>query len=224
MEIRVAPETSAGTGPVGAADAADAVDPVDAAAPVDGRRARRARNREAVVDAMLDLVLETGGPPTVEAVAERAGVSVASLFRYVESLDELRSLAGERCIERFGELFEVALGGTLPARIDRLVRQLCRRYEQLAPLARLVRARSYDLAVPSGVVAGVRLSDRRRIESLFAPELDALPPVRARAAVDAIAAITSFESWELLQATVDRSRSELFESWSLSIDQLLSPG
>src|SRR5690606_23355552 len=42
----------------------------------DGRRARRERGRQAVIDATLDLFLEGGERPTSEEVAARAGVSV----------------------------------------------------------------------------------------------------------------------------------------------------
>ena len=57
---------------------------------IDGRRARRERGRLAVSDAVIDLVGEGNTDPTSEQVAERAGVSVASLFRYFETLEELR--------------------------------------------------------------------------------------------------------------------------------------
>ncbi len=52
---------------------------------VDGRRARRERGRIAVSDAVIDLAFEGNANPTAEQVAKRAGVSVASLFRYFET-------------------------------------------------------------------------------------------------------------------------------------------
>ena len=56
---------------------------------VAGRRARRERNRTAVIDAMFELIAEGKVPPPAEALAERAGVSVSSIFRYFDNLDEL---------------------------------------------------------------------------------------------------------------------------------------
>jgi AcrR family transcriptional regulator len=96
---------------------------VDAAA-VDGRRARRERGRVAVVDAMVDLIQEGVVPPGADAVAERAGVSVASVFRYFDGLADLQEAAMVRYFERYRERFEVpGLGeGDLDERIERLVR------------------------------------------------------------------------------------------------------
>ena len=45
-------------------------------APLDGRLARSARTRHAVVDALLDLLGEGDLRPTAARIAERAGVSL----------------------------------------------------------------------------------------------------------------------------------------------------
>ena len=65
--------------------------PAAAAAPTteDGRHARRDRNRLAVVDAMLELYVEGNLDPSSDEIAERAGLSPRSLFRYFEDLDDL---------------------------------------------------------------------------------------------------------------------------------------
>ena len=56
---------------------------------IDGRRASRERNRDAVVDALLDLYREGNLSPGADAVAERSGLSRRSLFRYFDDLDDL---------------------------------------------------------------------------------------------------------------------------------------
>ena len=63
---------------------------------IDGRRARRDRNRERVVDAMLELYREGDLRPSVNTVAERSGVSHRSVFRYFDDLGELCRVAVER--------------------------------------------------------------------------------------------------------------------------------
>jgi AcrR family transcriptional regulator len=45
-------------------------------------RADARRNRQAIVDATIELVLEVGGEPCRDAVAERAGVGIATLYRH----------------------------------------------------------------------------------------------------------------------------------------------
>ena len=55
----------------------------------DGRTLRRERNRAAMVDAMLELYREGNLAPSSDAIAERAGLSPRSLFRYFEDIDDL---------------------------------------------------------------------------------------------------------------------------------------
>jgi Bacterial regulatory proteins, tetR family len=74
---------------------------------VDGRHARRERGRLAVIDAMLILVSEGHVPPTVEQLAERAGVSAASVFRYFDTLEDLRQATTGVFFKRNPHLFEI---------------------------------------------------------------------------------------------------------------------
>ena len=110
---------------------------METAGSVDGRRRRREDGRRAVVDAVIDLLLD-GHTPSVEAVAGRAGVSVASVFRYFATLDDLRHEGIHRFLERIDHLLAVpAIGsGSLDDRIDRLVRARLRYYDAAAPVAR----------------------------------------------------------------------------------------
>ena len=72
----------------------------DAPRETDGRRLRRALNREAVVDALLDLYSEGNLRPSTDEIAERAGISPRSLFRYFEDSDDLAGEAVSRQLER----------------------------------------------------------------------------------------------------------------------------
>jgi AcrR family transcriptional regulator len=59
-------------------------------------RADARRNRQAIVDAAIELVLEVGGEPSRDAVAGRAGVGIATLYRHFpDQLQLLRALAVE---------------------------------------------------------------------------------------------------------------------------------
>jgi AcrR family transcriptional regulator len=130
------------------------VEPGAAAVPIDGRRARRERGRAAVVDALFELLQERHTLPGVEAIAERAGVSVSSVFRYFDGLDDLREHTIERYFERFAPLFEVPqLGaGPLRQRIARLVEGRLDLYDAIAPMAHIARLRGsrYPLRHDSG--------------------------------------------------------------------------
>ncbi|HQZ33105.1 MAG TPA: TetR family transcriptional regulator, partial [Ilumatobacteraceae bacterium] len=72
----------------------------EAGAGEDGRHARRDRNRLAVVDAMLLLYAAGNLEPSSDEIAERAGLSPRSLFRYFDDLDDLVRVAISRQYER----------------------------------------------------------------------------------------------------------------------------
>lgn len=63
----------------------------EAEAPAQGlREAKKERTRQAIVDAGLDIVIESGRThATVEAIAERAGVSVRTFHNYFDSKDAM---------------------------------------------------------------------------------------------------------------------------------------
>ena len=136
----------------GAAPQADFMSP---AAGLDGRRARRERGRTAVVDALFALLQEGEGLPAVEAIAERAGVSVSSVFRYFDGLDDLRERTIERYFERFAPLFEITnIGeGDRSTRVGHLVDSRLNLYVAIHPIAQIVRQRAAE--APTGAALPV---------------------------------------------------------------------
>src|SRR3954470_19450239 len=56
---------------------------------LDGRAARSARTRDAVVRALLDLIAEGELRPTAGRIAERAGISLRSVYVHFDDLDDL---------------------------------------------------------------------------------------------------------------------------------------
>ena len=93
-------------------------------------------------------------PPSVEEVAERAGVSVSSVFRYFDSLDDLHAQTIERYFERYEPLFEVPArpDGSTAERVAALVDARLELYETIAPIARAARVRA---ASEEGIAAYV---------------------------------------------------------------------
>src|SRR5258708_37000395 len=65
-------------------------------APLDGRLARSARTRHAVVDALLDLLGEGDLRPTAARIAERAGVSLRIVFHHFDDLEAIYSELADR--------------------------------------------------------------------------------------------------------------------------------
>ena len=192
-------------------------------APPITRRSSPTQRRTAALDAFIDLVLEHGGHPRPEDVAALAGVSIASLYRYFESLEELRRDAVARLVERFPELFAIPRLGTGPrtARIDTFVDTRFALHEELHTLQLLYRAASRSDEDAVVIVDTARAFFADQVRSQFARELASLGPAERDDTVAAIAALTSVESWEQFRRSHARSPRQTRRAWARSIDRLL---
>ena len=166
----------------------------------DGRTARRNRNRDAVLDAMIALTTETGEEPAIEAVAERAGVSYRSVYRYFDDRTELLLAAIGRLMGEVWPIFDIEhLGeGTFDERLERLIRARIGAYRRLAPLTRLAMRRSVSEPVVTIQFDNVREFLREQIRTQFAAELSAVPDAERVVAVRAIDVMFQFEALEFL--------------------------
>jgi AcrR family transcriptional regulator len=195
------------------------VEPAD----LDGRRARRGRNREAVVDALLSFFREGELNPSVAAVAERSGVSLRSVFRYFDDLDEMGRIAIQRHAESIRHLFDLPGIGIGPRRkrIDDLVAQRVRLYEAVAPVVRASMLRAPFQPVIAQGLSMRRAFLRDQLEKQFAPELDQLDAA-ARVTVTAAAdVVTSFESLEVLRTDRKFSPTKCASVLTDALDRLL---
>ncbi|HET8931239.1 MAG TPA: TetR/AcrR family transcriptional regulator, partial [Acidimicrobiales bacterium] len=177
----------------------------------DGRRARRSRNREAVVDALFDLLAEESGVPGADAIAERAGVSVSSLFRYFDGLEDLKNQTVERYFTRYESLFEIPhIGeGTRTERIEVFVDARVLLYDAIAPIARLARSRAYDQPSLAAPLALARANFVDQIRVHFASELAGLTADDSAAQVALVDTLTSFEAWDLQHTAHERTAAEV---------------
>jgi AcrR family transcriptional regulator len=174
---------------------------------------------------MVDLLLEQGHLPSVQEVASRAGVSLSSVYRYFENLDELRVDTIARTRERYRPLFELRppARGALADRARALVATRVTNYETLAPVARLVRARAGDQPSLSDLLAEVRREQQQQVAELFGSELQHRSPSEAGDLVVTVLTLTSFEAWDL-QRALGRSASQIRRSWTAALIRLLSSG
>jgi AcrR family transcriptional regulator len=63
-------------------------------------RADAQLNRERLLEVTIELVLEVGGEPTRDAVAERAGVGIGTLYRHFPDRQSLLHAAARHALER----------------------------------------------------------------------------------------------------------------------------
>lgn len=194
------------------------------AAPRDARRASAASERRMrAIDAFIDLVLEGHLPPSTDQIAARAGISMATLFRYFETLDEMRRDAGQRVLERFPLLHLPDAGeGGLSERIERFAALRVELWERVHLLARLQRSAVLKDAGAAEMVDRVRRIMADEIRVHFAPELSALTAARRDDVVATIASLTSVESWEQLRETYGRSPLQARRAWAHAIEAILA--
>jgi AcrR family transcriptional regulator len=190
--------------------------------PVEGTPAAK-RRRIRALDAFIDLALEGHLPPTVEQVAERAGISKATLFRYFESLNAMRCDAGARMLERF-PLFRISDPGQGPLRerIERFVSLRVELWEKVHLLARLQRTMVLQDPDAARMVDKGRELMMDQVRQNFAPELRERTPAQQDDAATLIATITSVESWEQFRNTHGRSALQTRRAWTDAIEALLS--
>lgn len=190
----------------------------------DGRRLRRDRNRQAVVGALLDLYHEGNLRPSSAEVAQRAGLSPRSLFRYFEDVDDLCRAAIERHIGRILPLNDVDADPAQPFedKVAALVAQRVRLFTAIGSVGVVSRLQAPFQPIIAASLSSARRQWRGQIAELFEPELrcgaDGADAILAAADV-----LCSFESFQLLRdqgLSLSRVRAVL----TASLTTLLRPG
>lgn len=161
----------------------------------DGRRLRTHRNREKVIQAMLEIVREGKASPAAEEVAARAGVGLRSVFRY---FDDIESLVHEMIMTVEAEIHPIALrplvSDTAEGRVDELIFGRIEFFEQAMPFKIVAAAKRYK---------SKKLMEcyNRDQELMHQWMLRALPEdvVQDQVSLEALDAILSFEMWRRIR-------------------------
>lgn len=171
---------------------------------VDGRRARKARTRDAVVDAILQLLREGHDPPTVDQVGERSGTSARSVFRHFDDIETLYAAAVRRQAALSAALFAAPISsGGFPERVSSLVAQRSRLWETLSPVRSVaIRLRATSPSIAAGLESSRRML-RMQLRDCFAAEFSRHSPEQVRDLLDALELATGWEAWSALR-TVQR--------------------
>lgn len=166
----------------------------------DGRHARRERNRLAVVDAMLALYSAGNLDPSSDQIAEHAGLSPRSLFRYFDDIDDLVRVAIARHLDRVASLAALDVSSApLADRITRIVDQRLRLYSAIGAVGTVARLRAPFQPLIAVELANARSQWREQVRRIFAAELCTFSATRAAHVVASIDVLTSFEAVQLLR-------------------------
>ncbi len=161
----------------------------------DGRRARSERSRQAIIDAMLELVGEGVLVPTAQQVSERAGVGIRTVFRHFSDMESLYSATDAVVREQYQDTFSGGdRAGSLEDRLLHAVEQHALAYEAIGKVFLATHAQLWRYQVVRDQYARTQRQIRADLDD-WLPELEDLPAVD-REAVDAVA---SFETWHRLR-------------------------
>ena len=184
----------------------------------DGRQRRSERSREAIVQALFELVGEGILQPTAQQVAEAAGVGIRSVFRHFADMESL-------FVEMDGRLQRDALPllrGTPPeGDVEKRARALADRriafFEKIAPYKRagtIQRWRSEFLRGQHGTLVRALRADLLR----WLPELRGAPADL----VEALDLALSFEAWDRLRTDQRLGRERARDALVRTVSTLLA--
>ncbi len=192
---------------------------------VDGRRARRDRNKTAVLDAVVALFAEGDVSPGVHEVAARSGVSLRSVYRYFEDADDLITSAIDRQMERLTPEFSIPdVGlGSLDDRLARFARRRVALFETARDVHRAAVVRAARDERLRGALDRARGALDAQTRDMFAPELGELDDDRAEHVALALDLLTQLGSLERLRHEVGLSPDAVEAFLVTSIAALLAP-
>jgi TetR/AcrR family transcriptional regulator, regulator of autoinduction and epiphytic fitness len=172
----------------------------------DGRSARAARTRDAVVEALLSLLDDGNFRPTARQVAERAGVSLRSVYVHFDDLEDLFTAAAHRHFERVRDLIErIPDHGPLETRLDLFTRQRARIHEASAQVRRAAVLQEPFSPALAEVLALARKLSRAETELVFGAELAPRESAERERVVVELDLLSSATVWETLRVHYDKS-------------------
>lgn len=204
--------------------AATAPDTTDTPPTTDGRRARRDRNAEAVIDAVLGLLAEGQPFPSAQEVAQRSGVSLRSVFRYFDDLDAMAHAAITAFVERNLDAIvfpQPPAGLSLDERIDAWCRFRTDGLERtgVSQLAALDRARRHPAL--HDVIEQLRRQAAADAAELFRPELAVLEPADRERTAALVHGVTIVEVWHNLRQRLGLPADQVAEAFRQAVRGVL---
>jgi AcrR family transcriptional regulator len=152
---------------------------------MDGRRQRSEASREKIIRAMIELLSDGDVTPSAEAVAERAGVGLRTVFRQFENMDSLyqqiNALVSAEIRPMWGRPF---VSSDWRSKVFEVIERRIGIFERIMPLkiaADVHRHRSTFLAAQTGdlvreqrAALGAVLADAKSADPLLLESLDLL--------------------------------------------------
>jgi len=190
---------------------------------IDGRTLRRTRNRTAVIVALLDIIREGNLHPGASEIADRAGVSHRSIFRYFDDLDDLVRTAIDHALTEARPRAEIpAIGtGPLEQRISTFVDSRVALFQLVDGTMQLARMRAPSIPSIDEGITEIAEQFRAQIAQHFESELRSIVGEQRSLLIDGILVVTSYDSYtihlRLLGSDIERIRA----AWVTALTAML---
>lgn len=174
---------------------------------IDGRRARGLRTRDAIISALLDLVAGGDIAPTAQRIADRAGVSVRSVYQHFADVEGLYADAAARTYE-WARATARDIDPALPLerKVDAFIENRVSTLEALLPFNRAVRLMEPTSERVRGYRVAMEKWEKERVGKVFAPELKTMEGSSRSAVHAGIDALCSTEAWDHLRRNGQSAR------------------
>lgn len=166
----------------------------------DGRAARSVRTRLAVVQALLDLLREGNLRPTAQAIADRAGVSLRSVYVHFDDLEDLfAEAAAHHARTVLSQRQPIARDQPLEGRITDTSQEFAGIHEATLAVRRAATLQEPFSPTLAATLAYTRRLTRDEMTRVFGTELDTTEPSRRRRLLAALCVAVSSYTWEVLR-------------------------
>lgn len=162
--------------------------------------------------------------PSMSEVAEAAGLSSRSLFRYFDDLDDLVRAAVARQQERLAPLASLVVDPAAPLdqRIEAVVAQRIRLVDAMGHVGRVARLHSHEHPAVAAELVRQRRALRRDLAAAFSAELADRPPDVARSLLAVAEVVCSFEANDLLRNDQGLSSAAIAQAMTVALHSLFT--
>ena len=188
----------------------------------DGRVLRGERTRRRLVESLLDLINDGVRTPTAAQIAQRAGVSVRSVFQHFNDLEALyEDLASEQGDRVAPMLASLQQPEGLADRIEALVVHRRDLFEMIAPVRHAIGGRAFDSPALRRRLDDLSAALREQLAEQFAEELSRSGAAQRGSTLHALDLASSFEAWDRLRVEQRLSAAEAAAVVGFTITALL---
>jgi AcrR family transcriptional regulator len=177
----------------------------------------------AIVDALRALNAEGDLRPTAPRIAERAGVSLRTIWQHFDDFESLLLEAGQRDFELvIQRVRPIDPALPLDERVRLCVAQRAETYADLAPVWRAARLHEPFSAELRRSRDRLIRASRMELQRLFATELEALPTSQRRVVVDALQVALNFPAWDTMRSELGLNDAQAAATMQLLVERVLA--